>query len=194
MTRDQMPAESEMPQMAIYFKKLEAYGDKLEVSIIRSTKINKVLKGIVKLNTIPRDEEFHFRERSVALLGVWNQLLGAEPSDEKPAKDDKASPVAANGVHKESEEKAEEKAEEKIDPEVAEPKENTLPVEEAVNKISAEVPADAGVKAAAIEEVAKEEKPAEETKVESANIPETEKAPESAAAAAEATEVVKAAE
>lgn len=188
-----MPAESEMPQMAIYFKKLEAYGDKLEVSIIRSTKINKVLKGIVKLNTIPRDEEFNFRERSVNLLGVWNQLLGAEPSDEKPTKDDKASPAAANGVSKD-EEKTEEKAEGVLEPAAIETEKNTLPTEEAVDKISAEVPADAGDKAAVIEAISKDDKPAEEPKIESANIPGTEKAPESAEAAAEATEVVKATE
>lgn len=177
-----------MPQMATYIKKLEAYDDKLEVSIIRNTKINKVLKGIIKLNSIPKDEEFSFRERSVKLLGVWNQLLGAEPadSDKKDEKKQPPSPATTNGVHKE----AEEKAEEKIEPDVKENEENTISSEEAVEKISAEVTADADVKATAIESIEKDVKPAE---TEAAPLTE-DKAPESAAAAAEATDVVKAAE
>lgn len=175
--------------MATFIKKLEAYDDKLEVSIIRNTKINKVLKGIIKLNSIPKDEEFNFRERSVKLLGVWNQLLGAEPAEaEKPGKDEKkASPSTTNGVHKE----AEEKAEEKIETEVKENEDNTISSEEAVEKISAGVSADAGEKAAAIESIEKDAKPAEP---ETAAPLTEEKAPESAAAAAEATEVVKATE
>ena len=196
LSRDQEPAEAEMPQMATYLRKLEAYGDKLEVGIIRTTKINKVLKGIVKLNTIPKDEEFQFRERSVKLMGVWSQLLGAEPAEsDKPSKDDKPSPTTTNGVHKD----AEEKAEEKIEPEVKEPEKNTLSADEAVDKISAEVSADAGEKATVIDAVAKDDKPTEETKTEAPSAPtETpavvEKAPESAQAAAEINEVVKAAE
>lgn len=189
LSRDQEPSEEEMPQMATYIKKLEAYDGGLEVSIIRQTKINKVLKGILKLNTIPKDEEYHFRERSVKLLGIWNQLLGSEPADgEKSAKEDKASPTEAttNGVQKEVEKEVDEKIESKVE----EPKENTLPAEEAIDKISAEVPADAGKKAAAIEEVQKEEP---ETDAVAAATPAVEdKAPKSAEGAAEAQEVVKA--
>ena len=85
LSRDQTPAEAELPHMAAYLKKLEAYGSKLEVSIIRATKINKVLKGIVKLDSIPKDEEYNFRGRSVKLLCVYNQLLGAEAEAEKGA-------------------------------------------------------------------------------------------------------------
>lgn len=180
-----------MPQMASYIKKLEAYGT-LEVGIIRNTKINKVLKGIVKLNTIPKDEEYHFRERAVKMLGEWNVLLGAEPAEadkQDSAKDDKDTPTATNGLHKEAEEKAEEKIEDKVE----EPQENTVPAEEAVEKISAEVDADAGEKVAAIDEMEKQEQPAEEAKTEPAPAaPAVEdRAPESVAGAAEATEVVK---
>ncbi|KAK5939843.1 hypothetical protein PMZ80_008225 [Knufia obscura] len=194
LTREQEPAEAEMPQMASYIKKLEAYGGNIEVDIIRKTKINKVLKGIVKLNTIPKDEEYHFRERSVKLLAEWNVLLGAEPAEaekDKPAKEEKGTPTTTNGVHKE----AEEKADEKIDDKVEEPEANTVPAEEAVEKVSAEVTADAGEKVAALDEIEKQEEPAEEVKTESAAAPVAEdKAPESAAAAAEATELVKEAE
>ena len=91
-----------MPQMSSYIKKLENYGD-LEVSIIKATKINKVLKALVKLNTIPKDEEFKFRERSIEMLTKWNKLLGNEPAEADEKKDEPAT----NGVHKEEKEKSE---------------------------------------------------------------------------------------
>lgn len=91
-----------MPQMSSYIKKLENYGE-LEVSIIKATKINKVLKALIKLNTIPKDEEFKFRERSMEMLTKWNKLLGNDGADA----DDKKEAPATNGVHKEEKEKSE---------------------------------------------------------------------------------------
>src|SRR5436190_1167194 len=94
-----------MSSMSNYIQKLETYAD-LEVSIIRATKINKVLKAIIKLNTIPKDEEYDFRGRSMNILGKWkNQLdssdlptagASASAADEKS---NDAKPTA-NGVHK----------------------------------------------------------------------------------------------
>lgn len=183
LSRDTEPQEDEMPQMATYIKKLEAYDDKLEVSIIRNTKINKVLKGIIKLNSIPKDEEYNFRERSVKLLGVWNQLLGAEPAEaEKPSKDEKkASPTTTNGVHKE----AGQKAEEAIESDAKVPKENDA------EKVSTEVTATADEKVTAVDSIEKDEKPAETPSTTPAV---EEKVPESAAAAEVVAEVVTAAE
>lgn len=83
--------------MSEYVTMLENFKD-LEVSIIRSTKINKVLKAILKLQTIPREEEFHFKDRSQALLDQWNQLMANEPAA-----------AAANGVNGKSEAKHSEK-------------------------------------------------------------------------------------
>ncbi|KAJ4320843.1 hypothetical protein N0V84_005664 [Fusarium piperis] len=97
LTRDQQPQESEMKQMSEYVTMLENFKD-LEVSIIRATKINKVLKAILKLQTIPREEEFHFKDRSQALLDQWNQLMANEPA-----------PAAPNGVNGKSEAKHSEK-------------------------------------------------------------------------------------
>lgn len=117
-----------MKQMSEYVVKLEAYAD-LEVSIIRATKINKVLKAIMKLNTIPKENEFHFKERSQALLEKWNKLLASEqgtpaaapattngaPTETKiDADDSKASPTDPTNGSKESptEEKVAEKPQE----------------------------------------------------------------------------------
>lgn len=79
-----------MHLMSEYIKKLEALPD-LEVSIIRTTKINKVLKAILKLDKIPKEEEFHFKDRSQALLDTWNKLLASEGSA--------AASEGANGVN-----------------------------------------------------------------------------------------------
>ncbi len=100
-----------MATMSNFIGKLENYGD-LEVSIIRSTKINKVLKALIKLNTIPKDEEFNFKSRSLDLLGRWNKALGADNTADDaagPSGMDKEDQPTTNGVHKEDKESSEEK-------------------------------------------------------------------------------------
>ncbi|KAI1661391.1 hypothetical protein F4813DRAFT_227426 [Daldinia decipiens] len=88
LIRDQEPKEEEMRSMSEFLAKLETFPD-LEVSIIRATKINKVLKAILKLETIPKEEEFEFKPRSQTLLNKWNKLLAT----------DEAAPASANGVN-----------------------------------------------------------------------------------------------
>ncbi|PMD25162.1 hypothetical protein NA56DRAFT_473079 [Hyaloscypha hepaticicola] len=128
LTRDQDPKEEEMKQMSEYVLKLEGYAD-LEVSIIRATKINKVLKAILKLNTIPKEEDFRFKPRSQTLLDKWNKLLaneqgtpvaapavtnGAATETRTEVEESKASPAEPTNGSKESptEEKVEEKVQE----------------------------------------------------------------------------------
>lgn len=119
-----------MKQMSEYVSKLEGYAD-LEVSIIRATKINKVLKAILKLAVIPKEEVFQFKPRSQTLLDKWNKLLaseqgtpaaatastnGALTEPKTDAEDSKASPTEPTNGSKESpaEEKADEKTQEDI--------------------------------------------------------------------------------
>ncbi|KAH7326554.1 hypothetical protein B0I35DRAFT_405772 [Stachybotrys elegans] len=90
LTRDQQPQESEMKQMSDFIGMLEGFAD-LEVSIIRATKINKVLKTILKLESIPREEEFNFKTRSQALLDKWNKLMAGDAAS--------GSAAATNGVN-----------------------------------------------------------------------------------------------
>lgn len=192
LSRDQAPQEEEMPLMATYIKKLEGYAD-LEVSIIRNTKINKVLKALIKLNTIPRDEEFQFRKRSLELLSQWNKILGAEPLDGEGTGE---KDTTTNGVHDEKSEEApeEEKKEEAFDDEKKE--DAPAPVEKPAETAEAEVEKPAET-IEPEQEVVEEPKPtsAEDLSKPDATVPETvEKAPESAAAAAEVAGVVQAAE
>lgn len=79
--------------MAKFFDQLEK-ADDIDAGILRDTKIHKVMKGIVKLTSIPKDEDFHFKDRSAALLETWNKLLG--DSSDKPR------PSTANGEKKET--------------------------------------------------------------------------------------------
>ncbi|OCL02347.1 hypothetical protein AOQ84DRAFT_382766 [Glonium stellatum] len=101
LTRDQTPKEEEMANMSDYFKQLEAYAD-LEAEIIRKTKIHKVLKAIIKLNSIPKEEEYQFKKRSNDLLNGWNRALAADvetpTTGEAPADADQSGEAATNGI------------------------------------------------------------------------------------------------
>ncbi|KAI0482781.1 hypothetical protein GGR56DRAFT_621546 [Xylariaceae sp. FL0804] len=92
LPREHAPKEEEMKPMSEFLAKLETFPD-LEVSIIRATKINKVLKAILKIEAIPKEADFQFKSRSQVLLDKWNHILAT-------ANDGAASaPAAANGVN-----------------------------------------------------------------------------------------------
>lgn len=118
LTRDQQPKEDEMKVMSDYLVKLEQFPD-LETNIIKHTKINKVLKAMLKLETIPKEEEFNFKPRSQVLLDKWTKLLQADDaptsasleengvngrSSEAPAKEEAKAGV--NGVKKAEDEES----------------------------------------------------------------------------------------
>lgn len=81
-----------MKSMSEFLAKLETFPD-LEVNIIRATKINKVLKAILKLETIPKEEEFQFKPRSQTLLDKWNKILATDGAAPGPAS------ASTNGVN-----------------------------------------------------------------------------------------------
>ncbi|KAI9886823.1 MAG: hypothetical protein M1823_001395 [Watsoniomyces obsoletus] len=116
LMRDVPPPDEEMQDLSDFILKLESYTD-LESSIILKTKINKVLKGIIKLTSIPKDEEFKFRERCKVLLQKWNLILAADPETPVAGKEDKES-AGVNGVdnaEKPDDDQAKKSAEEKSD-------------------------------------------------------------------------------
>lgn len=98
--------------MSDFLSELEAYPD-LEGSIIRATKIHKVLKAMIKLPSIPLDEEYDFRSRSHELLAKWNDILSNDPNagsaGPKAADHKPQAPAKTNGAVKGS--KAANKAE-----------------------------------------------------------------------------------
>jgi hypothetical protein len=80
--------------MSEHLAQLEIHTD-LEPAIIKATKINKVLKGMVRLAVIPREEEFNFKKRSEDVLAVWNKFLSAD-GDATPAAP--ATEPSTNGI------------------------------------------------------------------------------------------------
>lgn len=80
LSRDQAPKEAEMADMDKYFRELVGLGN-LEAAVIRNTKINKVFKAILKLDHIPKNEDYRFTDRSTALLAEWNKTLGMASAD-----------------------------------------------------------------------------------------------------------------
>lgn len=98
--------------MSDFLKELESYPD-LEGSIIRATKIHKVLKAMIKLTSIPLDEEFHFRDRAHALLQKWNEILASDPNaadkdvQESKPESSTAELATTNGEPKDAEKQAE---------------------------------------------------------------------------------------
>jgi hypothetical protein len=78
-----------MDSMDEHLSVLEQHQD-LEPSIIKETKVNKLLKVILKIASIPRDEEFKFKERCQKLLTAWTQIMNGEA--------DKPKHVAPNGL------------------------------------------------------------------------------------------------
>jgi hypothetical protein len=87
LMRDQAPKEDEMSSMNDFFNQIEGFSN-LEPAIIRGTKIYKVLRGIIKLSSIPKEEEFQFKKRSNDLLALWNDALGSKGDDKDDDKED----------------------------------------------------------------------------------------------------------
>jgi hypothetical protein len=101
LSRDQAPKDEDMGAMSGYLKDLEAHED-LEAEVIKKTKVHKVLKAIIKLNSIPKEEEFAFKQRSTELLNKWGGALAADP---EPAVGTPAD-ATTNGVKPEENEKS----------------------------------------------------------------------------------------
>ncbi|KAE8852686.1 hypothetical protein PTNB29_10076 [Pyrenophora teres f. teres] len=95
LSRDQAPKDEDMTNMSEYLKQLEVHDD-LEGEVIKKTKVHKVLKAIMKLDSIPKEEDFEFKKRCGELLGKWSNALANE-----------AEPAGTNGVKEEDREKSE---------------------------------------------------------------------------------------
>ncbi|KAJ7219657.1 hypothetical protein B0H12DRAFT_1241466 [Mycena haematopus] len=84
--------DDEMPAMDALFTTVEGYRN-MTVEYLQYSKISKVMRHIHRLDAInvPRDEEFHFRDRAQALVDKWNELLNSNsPVDAKGGEDGEA--------------------------------------------------------------------------------------------------------
>ena len=120
-----------LQDMSDFLGDLESY-QHLDGAIIRSTKIHKVLKAMLKLDTIPLDEEYEFTDRCKKLLAKWTTILESDPSGGVDKDDRVESVTAADTVNGESN-NTEDQAQKAEDGEAAAPEEES---EEAMkNKI-----------------------------------------------------------
>lgn len=74
LKKDGVIYASDMDAQDAVFTAVEAYND-MTVNQLRLTKIGKVMKRIHQLSEVPRDNDFHFRERAGELMKRWNMLL-----------------------------------------------------------------------------------------------------------------------
>jgi len=110
---NKLPDDADMESMSDHLTKLEEYPG-LQASLILETKIHKVLKGIVKLASIPLDAQYKFKERCTKLLDKWNSTLNGAEKKGSPKKENGVTEKKETNGHKEStpSEKADAKAEE----------------------------------------------------------------------------------
>ncbi|RPB00828.1 hypothetical protein L873DRAFT_1678875 [Choiromyces venosus 120613-1] len=92
LSKGKVPSIDDMPAMDKYFSVLEGHTD-IDFDAIRTTKINKVLKAIVKLDNIPKEEEFRFRKRAIALLEIWEKILKDKAPDSSPPAEEKKNGI-----------------------------------------------------------------------------------------------------
>lgn len=142
-----------MANMSKFIDMLEAIPD-LEGSIIRETRINKVMKQIMKLDSIPKESEFKFKSRSQELLNKWNKVMASDgatngangvngaksPTEEKKS----GTPAEKVEVVAVSDDKPAEKPEDKTDATEGKPEtkvESAEPAKSAEPETKAEEPA-----------------------------------------------------
>lgn len=122
-----------MLNMSDYLKQLELHDD-LEAEVIKKTKVHKVLKAIIKLDSIPKEEEYDFKKRSNDLLGKWNGALAAES---EPATATTPAEPPTNGVKHDEDQKAE-SAKETSAEKAEDEKKSDAPSEPAITKTADE--------------------------------------------------------
>jgi hypothetical protein len=101
LARDQTPKEEEMANMNDYLKQLEEVKN-LEAETIRKTKVHKVLKAILKIESIPKEDEYNFKTRCTALLTSWGKALASD----EPTGESSAAPTTNGVKHNEKKEEA----------------------------------------------------------------------------------------
>ena len=106
--KEQPIKTEDMPAMADFFTKLEEFTE-MDASILRATRIHKLPKAIMRLETIPREDDFNFKSRSQGLLEKWNKILADAPAGDEAstgvngaeeAKGKNDAKTGANGTEK----------------------------------------------------------------------------------------------
>ncbi|TGZ81854.1 hypothetical protein EX30DRAFT_371061 [Ascodesmis nigricans] len=145
------PSEKEMSIMDRYLESLEAW-DPISADLIKTTKIHKVLRNIVKKKEeIPCDAQYSFRTRCKQLHDKWIAVIKeAEEAEPKAADEQELEETQDAEKAEDEDKKEEEKKEESAADEKKEEKEKSETIEErieAAEKVS--IPAADVIKEAA---------------------------------------------
>ncbi|WVR07685.1 hypothetical protein IAU60_004727 [Kwoniella sp. DSM 27419] len=76
-----LPSAEEMPTYDDLFKTIESYKD-MTIDALQYSKIGKVMKKIVTLSEIPRNDEFKITDRASKLMHQWTDFIAS--SENKP--------------------------------------------------------------------------------------------------------------
>ncbi|WVQ66995.1 uncharacterized protein L199_005187 [Kwoniella botswanensis] len=96
-----LPSAEEMPSYDDLFKTIESY-DSMTIDALQYSKIGKVMKKIMTLNEIPRNQEFKITDRASKLMHQWTDFIAS--SENKPngaANGEAPASTAVNGEKKE---------------------------------------------------------------------------------------------
>ncbi|KAK7017745.1 hypothetical protein R3P38DRAFT_2985226 [Favolaschia claudopus] len=76
------PKADEMPNVDALFTTIESYED-ITIAYLTFSKIGKVMRHIHLLepNRVPRDDEYHFRDRAKALVDKWQGILATSKAE-----------------------------------------------------------------------------------------------------------------
>lgn len=102
----------DMPSADATFKVVEEY-DGMTAEHLRTTKIGKVMKRVMQLADIPRDDEFHFKDRAEKLCAKWGAIMAGSEAPKEAATEGSIDAVKENGdgaAHAEPEPKSEPEA------------------------------------------------------------------------------------
>ncbi|KAG9009593.1 hypothetical protein FRB94_011856 [Tulasnella sp. JGI-2019a] len=80
LTAKNPPQPDDMPGYDQIFSTVENY-DKLNIEYLQFSKIGKVMRRIAGMENIPRDDEFHFKERATTLVATWQSIIQAAEAD-----------------------------------------------------------------------------------------------------------------
>nr|XP_019010328.1 uncharacterized protein I206_04796 [Kwoniella pini CBS 10737]OCF49109.1 hypothetical protein I206_04796 [Kwoniella pini CBS 10737] len=95
-----LPSAEEMPSYDDLFKTIESY-EAMTIDALQYSKIGKVMKKIMTLNEIPRNDDFKITDRASKLMHQWTDFIAS--SEGKP----NGNAEAANGEKKDEEKKDE---------------------------------------------------------------------------------------
>ncbi|KAJ7260314.1 hypothetical protein B0H12DRAFT_1107750 [Mycena haematopus] len=95
-----LPKEDEMPTVDALFTTVEGY-ENMNIGYLTFSKIGKVMRHIHLLDAakVPRDDEFHFRDRAKALVDKWHEILNSNSTKATDAEAGEEANVAdVNGM------------------------------------------------------------------------------------------------